>query len=722
MNAVWPQDPFGRAAARPRTTPRIEAVHVRGTSDAVLNSVLQKAQLALAAAERCLADRPTNRQLNNIEAMRRRDGVRRGIVERLEAPSEDSTSKAPRSMELISEVYGLNANPVPRRPRASGKDLVRPSGTAVFSSAPAAERVEGRKAWPSALPHAVEELGVPRVLMSRARPATVATAMPVNRAHAPTPAPALVAPRPPLTPKRGAVADRQSNLSASLAKAVQGTMNEVNEARGEERCQSARTNAPSALKTAPRPDGVRKAISDPKAIRKLSESSPELLRQPPQQQPPLPSAPAAPKSTVPPPPLPQQQPQQQPLKQVPAAGQDPASADVAPAPEAGGPPSGAPAAASPLRSHLQGHLLGALHVVSKTSGTSLSATSGSGLPKDELRDLGYSRLGPIAAGAFSTIIRARDQSSQREVAIKTYAMRARGGRAPGVAPEAVMAEIACLQVLQPAAHQGIAQLLAVHRTSDGSSINLVLSLCDGGSVLRQLQKLGPRRGMAEVLAAPLLLQVAGALAHIHGLGVTHRDVKPANLVFTSQLRDRIQIVDFGFAAIHQPADATSARRLHTLCGTPSYLAPELVRAGGVNSGVRSSKAGYWGPPVDVWALGVLAFELFHNRQPFRAESIPQLYARILKGAHDDHLHWDPSLSSKGRSIVRRLLSLDVAERPTASDAARVCEAYVDMLDGSAAANGGQAMSQAGDGGGLPWDVVDEIRAMLQERSGSRGCN
>ena len=637
MNAAWPQDPFGRAAARPRTTPRIEAV--RGTSDAVLNSVLQKAQLALAAAEKCLADRPTNRQLNNIEAMRRRDGVRRGIVGRLEAPSEDSsaTSKAPRSMELISEVYGLNANPVPRR------HLVRPSGTAVFSSAPAAERVEGRKAWPSALPH--EELGVPRVLMSRARPATVATAMPINMAHAPTPAPALVAPRPPLTPKRGAVADWQSNLSASLAKAVQGTMNEVNEARGEERCQSARTNAPSALKTAPRPDGVRKAISDPKAIRKLSESSPELLRQPPQQQPPLPSAPAAPKSTVPPPPL----------------------------------------------------------------------------PKDELRDLGYSRLGPIAAGAFSTIIRAREQSSQREVAIKTYAMRARGGRAPGVAPEAVMAEIACLQLLQPAAHQGIAQLLAVHRSSDGSSINLVLSLCDGGSVLRQLQKLGPRRGMAEVLAAPLLMQVAGALAHIHGLGVTHRDVKPANLVFTSSLRDRIQIVDFGFAAIHQPADATSARRLHTLCGTPSYLAPELVRAGGVNSGVRSSKAGYWGPPVDVWALGVLAFELFHNRQPFHAESIPQLYARILKGAHDDQLHWDPSLSSKGRSIVRRLLSLDVAERPTASDAARVCEAYVDTLGGSAAADGGQAMGQASDGG-LPWDVVDEIRAMLQERSGSRGCN
>ena len=657
---VWPQDPFGRAAARPRTTPRIEAVHVRGTSDAVLNSVLQKAQLALAAAEKCLAERPTNRQLNNIEAMRRRDGVRRGIVERLELPSEDSSpiSKAPRSMELISEVYGLNANPVPRRPRASGKDLVRPSGTAVFSSAPAAERVEGRKAWPSALPH--EELGVPvpRALMSRARPATVATAMPMNRAHAPTPSPALMAPRPPLTPTRGAVADWQSNLSASLAKAVQGTIistNEVNEgeargdqkgeARGDERCQSARTSAPSALKTVPRPNGVRKAISDPKAFRKPSESSPELLRQPPQQQHPLPSATAAPKSTVPPPPL----------------------------------------------------------------------------PKDELRDLGYSRLGPIAAGAFSTIIRAREQSSQREVAIKTYAMRARGGRAPGVAPEAVMAEIACLQLLQPAAHQGIAQLLAVHRSSDGSSINLVLSLCDGGSVLRQLQKLGPRRGMAEVLAAPLLMQVAGALAHIHGLGVTHRDVKPANLVFTSSLRDRIQIVDFGFAAIHQPADATSARRLHTLCGTPSYLAPELVRAGGVNSGVRSSKAGYWGPPVDVWALGVLAFELFHNRQPFHAESIPQLYARILKGAHDDQLHWDPSLSSKGRSIVRRLLSLDVAERPTASDAARVCEAYVDTLGGSAAADGGQAMGQASDGG-LPWDVVDEIRAMLQERSGSRGCN
>jgi serine/threonine protein kinase len=144
-------------------------------------------------------------------------------------------------------------------------------------------------------------------------------------------------------------------------------------------------------------------------------------------------------------------------------------------------------------------------------------------------------------------------------------------------------------------------------------------------------------------------------------------VKPANLVFTSQLRDRIQIVDFGFAAIHQPADATSARRLHTLCGTPSYLAPELVRAGGVNSGVRSSKAGYWGPPVDVWALGALLFELLHNRTAFRGESMAQLHIRIRKGAHTP---FGPEASSRAKKIIKKALTVEVQERADAMTIAR----------------------------------------------------
>lgn len=307
----------------------------------------------------------------------------------------------------------------------------------------------------------------------------------------------------------------------------------------------------------------------------------------------------------------------------------------------------------------------------------LAPTSSSGFPKDELRRLGYMTVGPIAAGAFSQVVRARELSTSREVAVKTYAMRCKGGRHPGVSPADVRKEIECLEQLQASAHEGIANLVATHEGLHGSC-HVILEVCSGGSLLRHLQKLGGRTGMAEAPAATLVAQVGAALAHMHALGVTHRDVKPANLVFDSAAKERLRLVDFGFAAIHRgPADA-QPRRLHTLCGTPGYLAPEIVRAGGVRSGIGSSKAGYLGPPVDVWALGCLTYELTHNKPPFRAESIASLNVRILKGNHDE---CSTKLSKEGRAIIRRLLTVDVAERPSARHATEIVrEAYA--LDGA----------------------------------------
>lgn len=305
--------------------------------------------------------------------------------------------------------------------------------------------------------------------------------------------------------------------------------------------------------------------------------------------------------------------------------------------------------------------------------SSSQATSGSNFPKDELRALGYATLGPIAAGAFSQVVRARELASTREVAVKTYQMRAKGGRAPGIAPSSVMSEIESLRQLQPSAHRHIANLVATHESANGACMHLVMEACSGGSVLRHLQKLGVSHGMEEKAAASVVGQVASALAHMHALGVTHRDVKPSNLVFDTPAKRSVRLVDFGFAAIHQPSADASPRRLHTLCGTPSYLAPELARIGGISGGVGSSKAGYLGPPVDVWALGVLAYELLHNRPPFRAESIQQLNVKILKCQYHE---MSSTVSTRMKVIVRRLLTLDVAERPSAATALQVVqEAY-----------------------------------------------
>jgi serine/threonine protein kinase len=290
-------------------------------------------------------------------------------------------------------------------------------------------------------------------------------------------------------------------------------------------------------------------------------------------------------------------------------------------------------------------------------------------PKDanerELLSLGYLTLGPIAAGAFSTVVRARQLSTKREVAIKSFSLSARAGKA--ATPEQVAAmrhEIAAL--VRGRGHKlnpSIANLLEARESPH--AIHLVLEYCAGGSLHRHLQKL--KCGIREPDCGTWLIQLAGALAYLHSRGVTHRDVKPANLVFEDAQRKSVRLVDFGCAACHLNDEAAAPRRLHTLLGTPCYMAPELLET------VGQSKVGYLGPPVDVWAMGVVAYQVLHNRLPFRGETMAQLQLRILKRSFEK---FDTAISPPVRGLVKRVLTVDATERPHAS---AVAEAFETIL-------------------------------------------
>lgn len=112
--------------------------------------------------------------------------------------------------------------------------------------------------------------------------------------------------------------------------------------------------------------------------------------------------------------------------------------------------------------------------------------------KDTLLSLGYATLGPIAAGAFSQVVRAKEMSTQREVAVKTYQMRSKGGKAPTNPVEAVFAEVAALKRLQPSQHPHVANLICSHDCK--SVMVLALEYGAGGSLQRFLQKLGDKIG------------------------------------------------------------------------------------------------------------------------------------------------------------------------------------------------------------------------------------
>jgi serine/threonine protein kinase len=101
-----------------------------------------------------------------------------------------------------------------------------------------------------------------------------------------------------------------------------------------------------------------------------------------------------------------------------------------------------------------------------------------------------------------------------------------------------------------------------------------------------------------------------AIEHIHSLGIAYRDLKPENLLVAAD--GHLKVTDFGFAKRIQD-------KSYTLCGTPEYLAPEIIMNRGHNHG------------VDWWSLGVLLFEILAGYPPFYDNNVYEIYRKITLG-------------------------------------------------------------------------------------------
>ncbi|MCC6553125.1 MAG: serine/threonine protein kinase [Polyangiaceae bacterium] len=152
---------------------------------------------------------------------------------------------------------------------------------------------------------------------------------------------------------------------------------------------------------------------------------------------------------------------------------------------------------------------------------------------------------------------------------------------------------------------------------------LVMELVQGKDLGRLLEAEGP---LSPALVADLLDQIAGALEAAHGFGILHRDLKPSNLLLTSGPggQPAVKVADFGVAkalACDVPLDDPKATRQGSLIGSPPYMSPEQIL------GDRDLDA-----RTDLWALGVVAYELLTGRLPFSAGTIVTLAAAVTKGA------------------------------------------------------------------------------------------
>lgn len=195
--------------------------------------------------------------------------------------------------------------------------------------------------------------------------------------------------------------------------------------------------------------------------------------------------------------------------------------------------------------------------------------------------------------------------------------------------EHILAEASLLQEID---HPFIVNLLKGFMDED--RLYLLLEYVVGGELFFHLRKAGKfPNDVAKFYSAEVVL----AFEYVHSKNIVYRDLKPENLLLD---RDgNVKITDFGFAK-------RVTDRTFTLCGTPEYLAPEIIQSKGHNKA------------VDWWALGILLFEMLVGYPPFYDESPYKIYEKILEGK----IQFPKWVDEKAKDLIQGLLVLDKSKR------------------------------------------------------------
>lgn len=195
-------------------------------------------------------------------------------------------------------------------------------------------------------------------------------------------------------------------------------------------------------------------------------------------------------------------------------------------------------------------------------------------------------------------------------------------------------------------HPNIVTLTDTYEDSD--NVYLVMELVNGGELFDRIVAKG---SYTERDASKVIKQILQAIDYLHDKNIVHRDLKPENLLYESQSEDSIiKISDFGLSKV------LDSGMMMTACGTPGYVAPEVI----------AQKP--YAKEVDLWSIGVISYILLCGYQPFYDENDSVLFQLILKGEYEfDSPYWD-DISESAKDFIRHLMCLDVKKRFTSKQA------------------------------------------------------
>jgi serine/threonine protein kinase len=279
----------------------------------------------------------------------------------------------------------------------------------------------------------------------------------------------------------------------------------------------------------------------------------------------------------------------------------------------------------------------------------LESSTGEQLPTEEETSLVHQQLGDyqvrrcIGRGGMGVVYEAEHVTLGRKVALKL--LRPEYARSPYARP--LLGEARTTSAIQ---HRSVVDVFGFGQHPDFGPY-LVMEYLEGQPLHELISKRAP---LAPARAIPLLIEVFEALSAAHSLGVIHRDLKPSNifLVREPEGSECVKLLDFGLAKRSTAPDGVVSNS-ELILGTPHYMAPEQA----LNEAV--------GPQTDLYAVGVIAFEMLTRRRPFPGRSNLELVAHHLKSPPPRPSFY-VELPARLDAFVLRLLAKDPKQRPASA--------------------------------------------------------